>query len=50
MNLLQRFLKPAQPVNLEHGQLGESAANAHLKKLGLSSCWRIFQPSAAKWT
>ena len=35
MNLLQRFLKPAQPVNLEHGQLGESAAKAHLKKLGL---------------
>jgi putative endonuclease len=35
MNLLQRFLKPALPVNLEHGQIGESAAKAHLKKLGL---------------
>jgi len=35
MNLLQRFLRPVQPVNLEHGQLGESAAKAHLKKLGL---------------
>jgi putative endonuclease len=35
MNLLQRVLKPALPVNLEHGQIGESAAKAHLKKLGL---------------
>ena len=35
MNLLQRFIRPAQPVNLEHGQLGETAAKAHLKKLGL---------------
>ena len=35
MNLLQRFLKPVQSINLAHGQLGETAAKAHLKKLGL---------------
>ena len=35
MNLLQRFLKPVLPVNLQRGQLGENAAKAHLKKLGL---------------
>ncbi|HTD86409.1 MAG TPA: YraN family protein [Candidatus Binatia bacterium] len=35
MKLLQRLIKPAQPLNLKHGQLGESAAKGHLKKLGL---------------
>lgn len=35
MNLLQRLLKPALPLNLERGALGELAAKAHLKKLGL---------------
>lgn len=36
MSLLQRLLKPGKkPVNLEHGQLGELAAKAHLKRLGL---------------
>jgi putative endonuclease len=34
MNLLQRLIKPARSVNLEHGQLGELAARKHLKKLG----------------
>ena len=35
MNLLQRFLRRTQPLNLQHGELGERAAKAHLKKLGL---------------
>jgi len=35
MSLLARLIKPALPVNLEHGQLGELAARKHLKKLGL---------------
>ena len=35
MNLLERLLRPALPVNLERGQLGEVAAKRHLKKLGL---------------
>lgn len=35
MNLLRRLIKPVLPVNLEHGQAGELAAKAHLKKLGL---------------
>lgn len=35
MNLLQRFIKPVQPINLAHGEIGEAAAKAHLKKLGL---------------
>ena len=35
MNLLQRLFRRAEPINLARGQLGESAAKAHLKKLGL---------------